>query len=155
MFRLMTAMIAVSAISSFAMADECTNLTLSCEASYVQNGAVVTTAAGTDKLADEHWDEPSEKNCAATAYIRNEAVAPHTSVRIYAQKDLATNNVQFESVASQVLDIVKNGQTVRTADYSNYANANSTVGSALTLGVLHLPQTFGGASDIVVKCVVK
>nr|WP_295901880.1 hypothetical protein [uncultured Bdellovibrio sp.] len=156
MIRSLIALVAMSSVSSFAVAaDVCEKLTLSCQATYLsQEGKVVQAAGALTAFEDEHWDEPSLKNCAATAYVVSSEVAK-TSVRIYADKDLSGNQVTLSAIASQTEDVVQDGQTYRYGYYSNTNEASSVVGATLNLGTLRLAKPVGNITDVAVTCTVK
>jgi hypothetical protein len=148
--------IAVSALfllSSVSYAADCdTQLTLRCQATYLEQGKTVQTLSQSSGLENEHWDEPSETNCAATVYFTQDLQV--TSARIYAQKDLTSPQVTFEADAAQVVDQTVNGQTIRNAYYSNDLSVTSKVSDAANVGILHLVKPDGAITDIALSCVV-
>lgn len=155
MIRLFAAVTALIALTSAhqALAQSCpAPLSLTCQGTYLASGKVVLTASVADKLADEHWDEPSEANCAATVYLTN---INNTSVRVYAS--LEGSQVKYDSSASQVY---KNDQNEEEGYYSNTLNAADKAGNAVNLGVLHLanPVSYGTSmimvTDVAVTCTV-
>ena len=130
-----------------------TQLKLTCQGTFLMAGQPVLTASASDNLADEHWDEPSEANCAATVYLTN---LHNTSVRVYA--NLEGSQVSFNSMASQVY---KNDQNETEAYYSNELNAADIAGKTVSLGLIHLanPVSYGPqmqmVTDVDVTCTVK
>lgn len=145
---LMTVLVLSMGSFSFAQAECDTKLKLTCEATYKAEYQAFETLTMSDSFADENWDEPSLANCAATVYFNT----GDTSVRVYASKDLASDAVKAESVASQV----ENEGNIRKGFYSNTTSATSAVGGALNLGTLILPKPFAnGVSEVSVKCTVK
>lgn len=130
-----------------------TNLKLNCQGTFLSAGEIIFTANVTDSLADEHWDEPSEANCAATVYLTK---LNNTSVRVYAS--LEGTQVNFDSSASQVY---RNDQNEMEAYYSNELNKSDKLGNTAALGLIHLanPVPYGPqaqmVTDVDVVCTVK
>ena len=157
MIRSFTAIATILVMSSLSFAGECnTPLKLTCQAIYQNNGSQLLAQANTDVFADEHWDEPSLKNCASTVYVTTPEVS-NTTVRVYAEKDLNSNVIAFNSSASIVIDKIVNGQKVRGGGYSNEVNARGVVGQIVTVGLLNLPKNLQTSTitDITVTCTVK
>ncbi len=159
MIRALMTVLVLSVGSIAFAAPECnTHLVLSCQATYLNQGKTLDTLTAADSFADENWDEPSLANCASTVYIAPTAL-PHTSVRIYASKDLSSNAVAVSTSASQYEDTVVDGVTYRSGGYSNTNEAAGTTGHVFNLGTLHLPKAAVKGqtvvTDISVICTVK
>lgn len=154
---LMTVVLLSAASISYASA-ECTQLTLICQAAYPGQNQATEILTRASSLADENWDEPSLENCASTVYFISENL-PKTSIRIYALKNLRTAAVEFTASATQIDELVKNGQTYRDVQYSNTIMAGSVVGQTLNLGVLSLPKAIVKnqtvVNEVAVSCTVK
>lgn len=130
-----------------------TNQTLKCQGTFLASGKVVLTGTAADHLADEHWDEPSEANCAATVYLTN---LHNTSVRIYAVQD--GSQVNYDTVASQTY---RDDQNNLSGDYSKVINVTLPAGKTNAVGTLHLPNpvSYGTAmsmvTDVAISCSVR
>ncbi len=146
--KLLVILAALMSVSAFASDSECPNLTLTCT---VTKGAVQSTAS--DKLVDENWDEPSLKNCAATAYVQLEKTSDYTgtTIRMRAQKELSSDKVSYDVQGIHTFDTVReDGVVLRNANYSNTNTANSVVGSVTDLGNISINK-----NDVSVTCVVR
>lgn len=144
----------VSVLASYQAQASCdTNLTLICQATFLSAGKGVVTGTALDGFVDEHWDEPSLANCAATVYLTN---VNNTSVRVYAQ--IEGSQVAIDSVAVQTY---RDDQNQMSAYYSNTVNATQAVGAVNTVGVLKLanPVSYGTQmimiDNVAVACQVK
>jgi hypothetical protein len=153
MMKTLIAVAALFCLSSVSYAADCdTQLTLRCQATYLNQAMPMETVSQSSGLENEHWDEPSETNCAATVYFTQDL--QFTSVRIYAQKDLTTSQVTYDAQASQVIDQTVNGQTVRNAYYSNELSTTDKVSDSSQLGILTLVKQDGSINDVALTCVV-
>lgn len=146
----------VLTLSSVSFAGEnCEQLNLSCTAVFRAFDGVAEVEKAEASFGDENWDEPSLKNCAATAYVEKGL----TSVRFYASKDLETNLVSYTVMASQVEFKEINGQSVTVAEYSNVNKSVASIGMIQSVGSLALPKPVmlgnSMAKEVYVSCQTK
>jgi hypothetical protein len=149
-----TSLVAAALTSQARITQPCSqNLTLVCQAHYLNSqNQIVLSKQAQSTFADENEDEPSLQNCAATVYMTGPEVK-NTTVRIYAEKDLASQKLQISAGSSQLVNVVKDGQNTRNAYYSKTNQALSQVGQQTSLGVLVLPlKANGNIARIYVSC---
>lgn len=147
----------VLVVSSAAFAGEnCEQLKLSCTSVFrAFDGAAEVVKSEVSTFGDEHWDEPSLANCAATAYMKLD----NTSVRVYVNKDLDSDLMAFSATASQVEHKTINGEGVTVAEYSNTTAAYASIGMIQFVGSLSLPKPAmvgsSMAKEVYVSCQTK